>query len=129
MKKGLSLPIEMIVIVAIAVLVLVVIAAFFTGGFMPTGDKIAIQNAFTQGCNYVRSVKNCVFEDFNINVQLAGDSGPQPTSFSNICAAQLGRGTINKATRTAGSNFVTPDDCLVACGCPGVENQPQPVGT
>jgi len=128
MKKGLSLPIEMIVIVAVAVLVLVVIAAFFTGGFMPTGDKIAIQNAFTQGCNYIRSVQNCDPNagDFPVSIKLSGDNSPQQYSFNSVCDIQLGKASGKPSTLVSG---IISNDCLRACGCPGVENQPQPVGT
>jgi len=125
MKKGLSLPIEMIVIVAVAVLVLVVIAAFFTGGFMPTGDKIAIQNAFTQGCNYIRSVQNCNpnARDFTVSIKLSGDNSPQQYSFNSVCDIQLGKASGKPSTSTSRT---IDNDCLRACGCPGVENQPQP---
>ncbi|MBI5133609.1 MAG: hypothetical protein HZA83_02750 [Thaumarchaeota archaeon] len=57
--KGISLPVEMIVIVAIAVLVLVVIAAFFTGGVVGPFGQIELTNAFNKGCDIWRSLHKC----------------------------------------------------------------------
>ena len=48
--RGISLPIEMIVIIAVAVLVLVVIAAFFVGGAGGQIGRITDQDALTRGC-------------------------------------------------------------------------------
>ena len=56
--KGMSLPINMIVIVAIAVLVLVVVAAFFVGGLKPL-QQIEVENAFNKGCTALRAGYNC----------------------------------------------------------------------
>ena len=49
-RKGMSLPIEMIVVIAIAVLVLVVIVAFFIGGIGPQISRMSDQDAIAQGC-------------------------------------------------------------------------------
>jgi hypothetical protein len=81
MKKGLELPVNMIIVIAIAVLVLVVISAYFasqtTGGF----DTVAANQAVTSACGAWLST-NCetgsldtittTYKDANGNAQTLG---------------------------------------------------------
>lgn len=49
-RKGISLPINMVVILAVAVLVLVVVAAFFVLQTGQSGQTIRDQDAWASGC-------------------------------------------------------------------------------
>jgi len=106
--KGLSLPINMIVIIAIAVLVLVVVAAFFAGQTGSGFDTIAVNNAFNEGCATLKSAAyNC-----------------DPGSTSSIITSYKRPGS----TATQGEYLITvcglkdknlndPTKCAQACGC------------
>ena len=59
MKKGLALPIEMIVIVAVALIVLVVVAAFFAAQFGTGANTIELQQAKSKACGALLSAYNC----------------------------------------------------------------------
>ena len=62
--KGVSLPINMIVILSIAVLVLVVVAAYFIGVFSKSGNSIGDQDAWNRGCGRAQA-RGCQTNDFN----------------------------------------------------------------
>jgi len=49
-RKGLELPVNMIIVIAIAVLVLVVVAAFFSGSFIRGTDTTKYQSAIANAC-------------------------------------------------------------------------------
>ncbi|MFA4820207.1 MAG: hypothetical protein WC613_04605 [Candidatus Aenigmatarchaeota archaeon] len=104
--KGLELPINMIVVVAIAVLVLVVVAAFFAGQLGGGTNTIAIEAAFSSGCNSLRSTYNCADLSFLVNYQEQGSTNTQ-VQFSRICQLKGYTAVISNA---AGS-------CTKACGC------------
>src|SRR3989338_2522528 len=107
MKKGLELPINMIVVIAIAVLVLVVVAAFFAGRLGQGTNDINLQSAFGTGCNALRSSYNCAGDlSFMVNYQESGSTNTQ-TSFARIC---LLSGYADTSSYAAGS-------CKKACGC------------
>jgi len=59
LRKGISLPVEMIVIIAIAVLVLVVIVTFFVGGAGSQIGLISDQDALARGCTSFAINYNC----------------------------------------------------------------------
>lgn len=100
--KGLSLPINMIIIIAIAVLVLVVIAAFFTAQTGSGIGNIALEEAFNRGCTTWRSVYNCGTTDFVVSgYTLPGSTGS--ALFSQVCSAKTGGIT---------------SQCAQLCGCP-----------
>jgi len=58
-NKGISLPIETIVIVAVVVLVLVVIVTFFITGTADPITDIQTQKALTSGCTDLAVRHNC----------------------------------------------------------------------
>lgn len=107
--KGLSLPIETIVIVAVAVLVLVVVAAFFASGV--GGSQIAaVRNtALDSACQNLRSLYGCATghitgdDDTIVKVtyQEIGQDKPGPHSLGEIC------GNLN----------LNAQQCLIRCGC------------
>ncbi len=105
-KKGMELPINMIVVVLIAVLVLVTIGAFLAGQLGSGQGSIKLEQAFGEGCQKLRSSWNCADLNFEVSYQKQG-SASLTTPFSEIC--QL------KGLTTAISN--DPGTCVKACGC------------
>lgn len=115
MRKGLSLPIEMIVIVAVAVLVLVVIAAFFVGGagrLGGVGDAVA----FASGCDKLR-LNDCSAGVSTSSIAIDGYREPKRSSFESPEVP----GTLLRACYNSGRVLAADTaerDCRVACGCP-----------
>jgi hypothetical protein len=111
--KGISLPINAIVIVAIAVLVLVVIAAFFSGMLIPSSLEIQRESALNKACNIWRTSYNCDPDKMNeVTVAHTEPSEPSrtdPYSVEELCTLV---GLI-------GSSY-DPDDnaCRAKCNCP-----------
>lgn len=63
-KKGLSLPINLIVILSISILVMVVIAAMFVLYSGQAGSSLSDSDAWARGCQTVRQ-RGCITADFN----------------------------------------------------------------
>ncbi|MBI2076011.1 MAG: hypothetical protein HYT72_02050 [Candidatus Aenigmarchaeota archaeon] len=106
--KGISLPIETIVIVAVAVLVLVVVAAFFASGTGGSQISIVRNTALDSACQTLRSVYNCATGkggDVEVKYQEIGESSPQAHSLNFICE--------KLALKTTGSD----NQCYARCGC------------
>ncbi len=105
-KKGLELPINMIVVIAIAVLVLVVVAAIFGSQFGGGANTLTIEAAFTQGCSALRSGYQCNYNDVS-NVVLpnykTSATDTNTHTLQDVCTAK-GLGT-------------DPIVCARACGC------------
>ncbi len=72
MKKGLSLPINLIVILAIAILVMVVVAAFFVMSTGSTFSGISDQQAWNSGCSMAK-LRGCIESDFGSTTPLYVD--------------------------------------------------------
>ncbi len=107
-RKGISLPIEMIVIIAVAVLVLVVIAAFFAGGFGGGSESISANAALVKGCSTwkIRSA-DCSADMSTINIP-----GYNPTGIDSL---KTKGDTLKTACTSLGYTLA---DCKIACGCP-----------
>ena len=105
MKKGISLPIEMIVVIAIAVLVLVVIAAFFVGGTSPL-QRTAIDQAFAGLC--AQQITVCGASPSTISVSLVYDIDPADGTMDTTTT--LARVCILKG-------ITSEVACKRACGC------------
>jgi hypothetical protein len=56
--KGISLPVNAVIVVALAVMVLLLIAAFATTGILPI-MQTQEQTAWTKGCQTIQEVKHC----------------------------------------------------------------------
>lgn len=103
--KGLSLPINLVVIIAICVLVLLAVAAFFAGGFGGGTASISDSAALQKGCGMWQSrgckVNDCDLEvpgyDFNADKKL--------NTLSEACLRILGSGSCTVAT----------DECFKYC--------------
>ncbi|MEM7813767.1 MAG: type II secretion system protein [Candidatus Aenigmatarchaeota archaeon] len=110
MKKGISLPIEMIVVIAIAVLVLVVIAAFFVGGTRPLAGA-QIEQAYGRLCSM--QLQMCGADPSTIAVSGVYDLDQDgvvddTTTLADVCALK----GISVTTTTQGN------PCRKSCGCP-----------
>lgn len=70
MRKGISLPVEMIVIIALAVIVLLAAGAFFIGGIGPNQGQVTDVTAWQRACGTLK-LRGCsatVFADLNTMV-------------------------------------------------------------
>ena len=123
-RKGISLPINMVVILAVAVLVLVVVAAFFVlqagGGQRTIND----QTAWASGCA-TSIARNCNAADFR-----AGDDGLKIANYdpygnderpsgSSVCLtdpkdSSCSDNTLYEACRRA-QNIVSDVECRNKC--------------
>ena len=100
--KGISLPLNTIVILIIAMLILVVVGAFFTSHFWGSNVDMILSDK----CTDFVMLYNCDETKYDTNlfsVQLPGDSAAKSHSLKDICDA-------------AGAN--TKELCLKKCGCP-----------
>lgn len=57
--KGLSLPIEVIVVVIIALIVLIAIVAFFTQGINTSGQSMSTQEKWQRACSALKMRGSC----------------------------------------------------------------------
>ena len=104
--KGISLPVNAIVIIAIAILVLAVVAAFFTGVLGGGIATISLEQAFTKGCDSLSRGYNCDVSAISDEIKILNyPTEGQDASFSQICRAKL---------------YSTDEACAVACGCSGI---------
>jgi len=85
--KGMSLPINMIVIIALAVLILVIITAFTTSQFGGGISSISQESAFAQLCTQYRGggCTTGTWQSFSTNVQGAGS-----LTLQQICQNKFG---------------------------------------
>lgn len=84
--KGLSLPIETIVIVLVAVLVLVVMAAFFSGWFGQQSIQMQRENALSSACQQFKTIYNCDSDEINTGVIQYKDLGESEESSYSVAA-------------------------------------------
>ena len=111
--KGISLPINAIVIVAIAVLVLVVIAAFFSGMLIPSSLEIQRETAVNKACQTWRLSFDCDpdnIEDATVaHTEPSDPSRTDPYNVEELCVL-LGLA-------------ITPEEdnaCRAKCNCPAI---------
>ncbi|MBI2583997.1 MAG: hypothetical protein HYW25_04990 [Candidatus Aenigmarchaeota archaeon] len=110
--KGISLPIEMIVVIAVAVLVLVVIAAVFLGQSSRNYTYIDHQRALTQGCSLL---------SFNYECDASRLSEIKVPDYDHSCNGAE-KGTLEAACcalKYEYSDLQNSNHCAyVACKCP-----------
>lgn len=119
--KGISLPINMIVIVAIAVLVLVVTAGFFGGFFGSNVGTIQLEQAISNACNQLRSLYNCApsgLGTVQVLYQGVGDDKPAQYTLAGLCTQKLGGGQAQKQATNVFGVTDGNNKCLLTCGCP-----------
>lgn len=115
--KGLSLPINMIVVLAIAVLVLVVVAAFFVSGGGGSIGSINDQSALGQGCGILRQ-RGCTDATSDVKIRGYNPYGCPATApssgYTGSCTGYDAGNGATLATACTRSNIV---NCKEYC-CP-----------
>ncbi len=122
--KGISLPVNSVIIIALAVMVLLMLAAFFTGVFRQTGS-VDVGNAWTQGCSILKHTYNCngskVAEIKTSDI--TGDNVDD--SLLVVCRAKYKDDTVSKywcrnkccaTVITEGTPCKDPKDCRIGWG-------------
>ena len=116
-RKGIALPIEMIVIVAVAVLVLVVISTFFIGGLRPLGQTGDAQ-AFADGCQQL-TLLNCnantagiALSNYNEPRKNTMDASSTDGSLLRACY------NLGRIIATHPQGYSPEQQCRIQCACP-----------
>jgi len=118
MLKGVSLPINLIVIIAIAVLVLVVLAGFFGGFFTEAAIGIQRDAALDQACQEAREIYGCglsALDTSSVTHKDLGDVEPRLYSLKELCTLRDLDTTGNHRTIADGGQI---NECLNRCSCP-----------
>lgn len=97
-SKGLSMPINTIIILALALLVLIVISAFFLGGM--NTDSVNIEKGFSDGCTKLTTAKNCVVAEI-----------------PNIITSYKVNSANKNLHEVCDLKGMDDADCAKACGC------------
>ena len=95
MKKGVSIPINTLVMLAVAIIVLLAAVAWFMGAFSPTAQEQSMKQKFDASC--------MEWSDSNCNPDGSADDVPDRT-----CTQYM--------TYTGAGSCVA-DDVAAACGC------------
>lgn len=119
--KGLSLPINVLVIVVIAIIVLLGVVAIYFGGFSPFSSAISVEGAKNAACGELVR-KNCavnpgaiVIQNFDAN----NDTNINPGSEATLTALACNAGSDNLGRLCACFYSRTTNiDCKRLCGCP-----------
>ena len=110
--KGLSLPINVLVIVVVAVIVLLGIVALYFGGFTPFSSSISVESAKNSACaELVRrqcalTPSTMLLSTYDIIFDADNDGTPGLA------------GDTLQALCTKFYNRATATDCKRLCGCP-----------
>ena len=91
-KKGISLPVNAVVIIALAIFVLLMLAALFGGGFGQT-RQANVATAWSKGCAKLNQYYNCRAENFDTGYDIDGDSVSD--SFLKVCQAYFDDPNLN----------------------------------
>ncbi|MBI1972146.1 MAG: hypothetical protein HYS53_02495 [Candidatus Aenigmarchaeota archaeon] len=100
-KKGVSLPIDMLVILAIAVIILIAVVAVFMGVWNPFATNQAARAEFNKQCQVL------------VNTGCSGDPS------SSLCAAAKGI-VLDAGDATPCGDADEKLKVKIGCGCPGV---------
>ena len=98
MSKGVSLPINMIIILAIAVIVLLSVVAFYTGGLTSSTTSISDADAWNRGCG-IWKLRGCNETD---DFQISGydfDGDGTADKLSDACRNYLGYTSMSDCHR------------------------------
>lgn len=102
-SKGMSLPIEAIVIIAVAVLVLVVLVGFFVGGAGKQIGSISASEALSRGCVDLVIRYGCVLDDSGAGADLGKIQIQNYGTLKDACARK---------------GYADPRDCArLECRC------------
>ena len=84
MKKGISLPVNAVVIIALAIFVLLMLAALFGGAF-PQTRQTSVATAWSKSCAKLNQYYNCEVADFDTGYDIDGDGATD--TFLKVCQA------------------------------------------
>lgn len=105
-KKGISLPINMLVILAVAVIVLLAVVAFFFSNVVTSNKSVSLSTAWSNACTRVITTYGCSVDSVNSALD-AGTFlvryGNGTSPFDEICQIKLGTTDIAA--------------CISECGC------------
>jgi hypothetical protein len=107
--KGISLPVNTIVIVAIAVLVLMVVGGFFSINVGGSINQIELNTAINKACNTLTTTYNCNGDrllDVSANFKEPGEETEAPKTLERLCEL---------AEIAQGAEFT--NQCISKCGC------------
>lgn len=113
--KGISLPINTIVVVAIAILVLMVMAGFFSLNVGSGINTIQLNSAISSACNVLTSTYNCDpnrLDDAKARIKLPGQS--EETSVPLYDGSQT---SLCVLAGVDPGNAEAVNQCLSKCGC------------
>ncbi len=109
--KGISLPINTIVIISIAALVLVVLATVFSNIFIEKSGSMTTETAFSQGCVTLKYVEGCQKQPSEIVI----------TGFNPYGKTEDGKPVYDDLLTACRLRFNDPDmrntECASKCGC------------
>jgi hypothetical protein len=119
--KGLSLPINVLVIVVVAVIVLLGVVAIYFGGFNPFSSAIGVESAKNDVCgNFVRfrctgKTNETLVPNFDANKD--GVINPASTTFPTTCPGNAGSDNLAYLC-VCYYGRTTEASCRQLCGCP-----------
>lgn len=112
MKKGIELPINVLVVVAVAVIVLIGMVALYMAGFFPFQKGIGSDAAKNAACNKLLRQNNCAIDTNTIKVNFDADNdgviGGGGDTLENLCINYYG---------CTGSDTDKEICCKKLCGC------------
>ena len=127
MKKGISLPVNAVVVIALAIFVLLMLAALFGGGFGQT-RQANVATAWSRACTTLKTYYNCAETDFDTEFDIDGDG--YNDSFVKICRAYFNTpgldtkacrdkccGTTERYKSDVGEPCIYDSDCKAGLKC------------
>ena len=113
--KGISLPINTVIIIALAVVVLVALFLFFTGGFVPPKDDVLFRTEQTQLCTqHANDDPGCTdgtSMDSRLVTVCSQLGFSSCTSASDACLQSCCRSVCSGISSGSGGGTPTVEDC------------------
>lgn len=126
MRKGISLPVNAVVVIALAIFVLLMLAALFGGSFGQT-RQTNVEVAWSKSCARLNDYYKCSATDFDTGYDIDGDGTTD--NFLKVCRARFDDPNLNieecrdaccGTTRrygTEGSSCTSDADCVEGYKC------------
>ncbi|OYT43612.1 MAG: hypothetical protein B6U88_00540 [Candidatus Aenigmarchaeota archaeon ex4484_56] len=123
MRKGISLPVNAVVVIALAIMVMLMLAGFLWSSTKNTSN-VVLQNAWDKGCNILKSY-NCdadMVSSIDTEIDVTNDNVPD--TFLTVCQMRHGSNATKYTCRnkccgtviTEGLNCTESRDCTSAVG-------------
>lgn len=101
--KGISLPIEMVIVISISVIVLLAVIAYFTSSFFRTAATINDEEAWNNGCAIIKA-RGCRLDE-DLGALTISDYDPDGDKADN---------SVREACWNR-LKYTDDRDCIVAC--------------